>query len=298
MTLPWMLMVLGACQDGGGTARSDPAEPVSAGRGEPASRVSAAVVPALPSTAAPPPPKGDRDGSGAFWDTKPELDWMGGYPIWACPEPDDDDYVLQAPAASALLEYYDNGDDGVGLMMSYTGSSQSEGCAYLDYMIALTLYGEPDHLMFAMQMWTDDFTPGGLEGMHTFPRHSWKGRSSIGWSDGNTYQPLSVPQPPPGTVGDNPYQDLCLVRVRPYRIEGAWRVHAPPELLAAYRWPEELQGGLFVAFDIRWGEEWTSTGIMNCFFVQYNTIEPTQAWPEMPDDWELDDSLDDRATEE
>ncbi|RME20982.1 MAG: hypothetical protein D6798_19190 [Deltaproteobacteria bacterium] len=252
-----------------------------------------------PPTGEPPPPKGDRDGSGAFWDTKPELDWMGGYPIWACPEPDDDDYVLQAPAESALLEYFDNGHDGVGLRMTYTGSSQSEGCAELEYMIDLAQYGETiDHLMFAMQMWTDDFTPGGLEGMHSFPRHSWKGRSMIGWSDGNTYQPLMVPQPPAGTTGDNPYQDLCLVRVRPYRIEGAWRVHAPRELLAEYRWPEELQGGLFVAFDIRWGKERTSTGLMNCFFVEYNTIEPTQAWPEMPDDWELDDSLDDRATEE
>lgn len=79
-------------------------------------------------------------------------------------------------------------------------------------------------------MWFDDFAPGSLEGVHTAPRHSWKLKPILAWSDGEVGRALVLPEPPYGSTGDNPYHYLCLVRVRPNRVAGAWRFHAPQEV--------------------------------------------------------------------
>ena len=227
------------------------------------------------------------DTAGAtFWDLAPETDWMSSYPVYACPTPDEDDYVVDAPAWSMLVQAFAQTDGGIGMLMSYTGNTTLTYCRDLDNKFEYVNAGRAEGgLVFAGRMWFDDFSPGSLEGMHTAPRHSWKLMPQLWWSDDHVGRPLMVPQPPAGYPDDNPYQDLCFVRVRPHRVAAVWRIQAPPEVFQAARWPEELWGGLYVWWDVRWGEQMAGNG-ETCFFDHFEGVRPDQVWPDMPEGWE------------
>lgn len=251
-----------------------------------APRQAPAVDPPQQTTAAVAVPAPDQ-AAAAFWDLAPETDWMSAYPVYPCPPPEDDDYVVHATAWSMLVQAFAQTDGGVGMLMAYTGNTAGTYCSYLDSDEDLISSGKAEkEMIFAGRMWFDDFQPGTLEGLHTAPRHSWKLTPAIWWSDGQVGRPLVVPQPPPGYRRDNPYHDLCFVRVRPYRVAAVWRVQAPPEVFEAARWPEELWGGLYVWWDVRWGEQIAFGSGQTCFFDDYVAVEPNQVWPDMPEGWD------------
>ena len=229
-----------------------------------------------------------------FWDLSPDADWMSDYPIYACPTPDADDTVINPKLWALKYEGFLGRDGGPELRLHLSGTTfgvdNCEGLSgYLDYMKS----GVPPHdFDLSVKVWERDFQPGALEGLHTFPRHDWDHRLTIGYSNGEVWRALTLPEAPAGSSGDSPYQDVCFVRVRPHRVVGVWRVQAPAAVFAANRWPEELWGGLYIWWDLAWGQGQDMNG-WTCFYDDYLGIEPQQIWPDWPKGWQPEDTVKD-----
>lgn len=284
MTAGWLLWVMLGCNSFPNPSAKDPPGPPDG------------ADPPATSGLADGPQSGPMDPVPGYWDTSPDTGWMAEYPTYACPTPDEDDTVVELYTWSLLFEAFQGTDGDPDLLMQLSGLTSGHGpCPLIGWDLdVIKTYGEPGEMDFTGRFWVRDFSPGKLEGINTWPASSWDKRAVIGYRDGEHWRPLMVPEPPRGTPGDTPYQDMCFVRVRPHRVVGVWRIHAPPEVFEQFRWPEELWGGLFVKWDVRWGEGINEYSGTTCFFDDYWDVEPQDIWPEWPKGWDVSSTWDGR----
>ncbi len=239
-------------------------------------------------TAAASPPAAEA----SFWDLSHDTGWMEDYPVVDCPWPDEDDLVIQVVTYDAVMDFLDD-----GLIFDMHGYSFGDGDCSQRSELTDAFYDGTVGLMFDITYMDVDFTPDSAPGLIAEPNtFTGLGYALSAWM---LYSNGSLTSGYPSTVlpvynydGEDPYSDFCLVRVRPHRIAGMYRVEAPPYHLQEHDWPEELWNGVYVWWDIRWGEHINQGSGLSCMHVFYEgDADPNDVWPEMPLGWTVEDSL-------
>jgi hypothetical protein len=221
---------------------------------------------------------------------------MAEYPVVDCPWPDEDDYVAELDVYGAAIDFYRSSSDP-GNAMRYRlsiGSLAEAGGVCSDFLDMQKEWGNGERDGLKVYAYLDDAFqgPGTTEGLQYF-ESPLSASVHIQYRVGEWWDYVTTSPPEYYFEGKLPYQDFCLVRVRPHRVAGMVKMEAPPPLAAEYGWPEKYWNGLYLWWDWSWGEggPYAEHQVPSCLTVLYENLRsPQEAWPDMPLGWSHEDT--------